>query len=264
MVGSMSFDDIIKNAYIDTYFQPIVDLSNGNIIGYEALSRGPRGTDYYYPNALISEAKSRNRIHELDYLLRKMTLVNASKRGIRKLLFINIDPICLYDVDGTENVVRNSGEFGIPPRRIVVEVSERSAVCSFEKFQNTIESYRKDGFLIACDDINCGFSNINAMSTINPNFIKIDDKFVHGIDQNTDIDKITQLNSVITIAKMIKAKVIAVGVETPQELKYLYHMGVDAAQGNLLGAPQKEIRGISEETERLIKDINAVQVDTTA
>lgn len=256
MVSSINLDDIIKNAYVDTYFQPIVDLSSGNVIGYEALSRGPRGTGFYQPNALISEAKCRNRMHELDYLLRRMALVNASKRGLRKLLFINIDPISLYDENESESIVRRCSDFGIPPQRVVVEVSGRSAVCSFEKFQKTINSYRKDGFFIACDDINGSFTNINAMSTINPDFIKIDGRFVHGIDKNTNVDKAVELNSVITIAKMIKAKVIAVGVETREELNYLYHRGVDAAQGNLLGMPQKEIRGISDNTVKLIEELN--------
>ena len=88
MKGNINFDDIIKNAYVDTYFQPVVDLLKGNVIGYEALSRGPRGTDFYMPNALIAEAKSRSRMGELDFLLRKMALINAAKRDMHKLLFI--------------------------------------------------------------------------------------------------------------------------------------------------------------------------------
>lgn len=257
MKGNVNFDDIIKNAFIDTYFQPVVNLSNGNVIGYEALSRGPKGTDFYMPNALITEAKSRNRMGELDHLLRKMALVNASKRGLRKLLFINIDPVALYDGSQSENVVRRCDDFGIPPHRVVVEISERSAVCSLDKFQNVIGSYKAAGFSVACDDISCALTSINTMSSLSPDFIKIDGRFVHGIDLSTDIDKNVELTSVIAIAKMIKTKVIAVGVETPGELSCLYRMGVDAVQGNLLGSPQKELKNVSEKALELINNLNA-------
>jgi EAL domain-containing protein (putative c-di-GMP-specific phosphodiesterase class I) len=256
MNGSTNFDDIIKNAYIDTYFQPVANLSTGNIIGYEALSRGPRGTDLYMPNALIAEAKSHNRMSELDHLLRKMALVNASKRGLRKLLFINIDPVALYDDSPSENTVRRCADFGISPQHVVVEISERSAVCSFERFQKVISTYKSDGFSVACDDINCSLSNINAMSSLNPDFVKVDRQFVRGIDQNTNVNKSAELSSVISIAKMINAKVIAVGVETPGELSSLYRIGVDAAQGNLIGEPRKEFSGISQNTSKLIADLS--------
>jgi EAL domain-containing protein (putative c-di-GMP-specific phosphodiesterase class I) len=257
MAGNVNFDDIMKNAYVDTYFQPVVDLLNGNVIGYEALSRGPRDTAFYMPNALIAEAKSRNRMGELDFLLRKMSLVNASKRGLRKLLFINIDPVSLYDDSQSDDVVRHCADYGISPRHVVVEISGRNAVCSFDKFKNAISGYKSEGFSVACDDINCALSNVDAMSSLNPDFIKIDGGFVHGIDQESNIDKAVELSSVITIAKMIDAKVIAVGVETHGELSCLYHLGVDAVQGNLFGTPKKEIKGVSEKALKLIADLNS-------
>lgn len=253
---SANIDDILKNAYVETYFQPIAEFSTGNVLGYEALSRGPRGTDLYMPNALITEAKSRNRMAELDHLLRRMALVNASKRGLHKLLFINVDPVTLYDDNPSENIVRRCEEFGISPQRVVVEVSERNAVCSFEKFQHIISSYKAAGFLIGCDDINCTLSNINAMSSLSPDFVKVDGRFVRGIDRTPDVSVNMELSSVISIAKMIKAKVIAVGVERAGELSTLYHMGVDAVQGHLVGTPQKEFRGITKNAGELISFLN--------
>lgn len=264
MTGGTNFDDIIKNAFVDTYFQPVVNLSDGKIIGYEALSRGPRGSDLHMPNALITEAKVQNRMDELDHLFRKMALVNASKRGLRKLLFINIDPIVLYNSIQSENVVRRCDEFGIPPHRVVVEFFARDALCSFDKFQKEIGSYKSAGFSVACDGINCPLSNINTMSSISPDYIKIDGRFVHEIDKSTSVDKNVELNTVISIAKMISTKIIAVGVETPGELSTLYRMGVDAAQGNLLGKPQKEFAGISEETAEIISSLNAPIEDNVA
>lgn len=255
MKGNMNFDDILKNAFVDTYFQPIINIADGSIIGYEALSRGPKDTDFYMPTALIAEAKRRNRMRDLDLLLRKMALVNAAKRNLLKPLFINIDPVALYEDGQSDSIVRRSSDFGIPAHRIVVEVSEKNALCSIDRFQHVISSYKADGFQIACDDITCTFANINAMSCLSPNYIKISGRLVHQINANMDVDRLNELNTVMQIAKMINAKIIAVGVETVEELKTLYRMGIFAVQGNLLGEPKKEIKGISQQSINIINSL---------
>ncbi len=212
MKGNVNFDDIIKNAFIETFFQPVADVTNGNLIGYEALTRGPKGSSMYLPTVLIAEAKSRNRMKELDNLMRKTAIINAEKRGLHKKLFINIDPIAIYEDDPVNSIVMRSAEFGTPPRNVVVELSERNAVCSFEKFQTVISNYKNLGFSIAFDDVNCALSDIKKISGVNPDYIKIGGRFVRGIE--SDVDKRMELSSVIMIAKMVNAKVIAVGVET--------------------------------------------------
>jgi len=261
MKGRANFDDILKNAFVDTYFQPIVSLSDGNVIGYEALSRGPKGTNFYTPTALIAEAKRRNRISDLDVLLRKMALINASKRNILKPLFINIDPIAIYSDDKADNVVRRSRDFGIPPHRVVVEISEQNALCSLESFQSLINSYKSDGFQVAIDNITCNFSNINAISCLSPNYVKISGRFVHQINVNYNINRISELNNVLQIARMIGAKIIAVGVENMDEIKILYRMGVDAVQGNFIGAPSKEVSSVSNKALEIIEALKRIDLE---
>lgn len=256
MKGGMNFDDILKEAYIDTYFQPIVNLLNGNVIGYEALSRGPKGTEFHMPMSLIAEAKRRNRMNELDILLRKMALINASKHNLLKPLFINIDPISIYEGGKDSDIVRRSGDYGIPSHRVVVEVSEKSAICSVDRFQKIIDGYKKDGFQIACDDVTGNITNIKTISCISPKYIKISGDMVRNINLNRDVDKLTEINTVIQIGKMINAKIIAVGVENFSELETLYHMGIDAAQGNFLGEPNKEIKGISKDGTNAVTALN--------
>lgn len=255
MKGNNNLNTIINNAYIDTYFQPIVSLKNGNIIGYEALSRGPKDSEYFLPNALISEAKANNRMQELDHILRKMALTNASRRDLRKLLFVNVDPLSIYEDTDIDRIIHRSSEYGIPPRRVIVEVSEKNVVCSFERFQKLIQEYKNSGFSVALDDINCAISDINGFSTISPDYIKIGGSLVKDIDVNKDYSKEKEITSIITIAKMVNAQVIAVGIETPGALKYLYHLGVDAVQGNFIGLPQKEIKGVIPKAKLVIDDL---------
>lgn len=252
MASSLSFEDVLSNAYIDTYFQPVVNLDDCSVLGYEALSRGPRGTSLYSPNALIAEAKSRNRMAELDQLFKKKALMNAAKMRLHKPLFINVDPVALYELSVTESVLRKCMDYNIPARQIVVEISGKNEFCTFERFRKIIENYRSAGFLIGYDDINCHLLNIDGMSGISPDYIKIDGKFVREIDKTEDQQTVDDIKDVISISKMLNAKVIAVGVETKEELAFLYTLGVHAAQGNLLGKPKKEITGLSGETEKMI------------
>lgn len=248
---AQNFDDIVRNAFIETYFQPVADVSDGNVIGYEALTRGPKKNVFFMPNALIAEAKRRGRMDELDLLMRKMALVNAEKRGLRKILFINIEPLSIYnDNNNNEDVVRHCSEYGIAPRHIAVEISERSAVCLFDKFQKTISEYRSEGFSIAFDDINFSTFDVAKISSISPDYIKVGGQIVKEIE--TSPQKREQLESIIAISNFIHSKVIAVGVETAQQLEVLRSMGVDAVQGNFIGKPHDQFGGISEEASDIL------------
>jgi FOG: EAL domain len=253
MASEISLDEILKNGSIDTYFQPVVNLEDGSVLGYEALSRGPRGTSLHNPNALITEAKSYNRMGELDRLFKETALTNASKMRLRKPLFVNVDPVALYDLSTSENVLHRCADYGIPPQQIIVEISGKNELCSFETFRKITESYRAAGFSIGYDDINCHMSNIDSMSGVSPDYIKIDGNFVREIDKSSNRQTVSEVGDVLSIARMLGAKVIAVGVETKAELSFLYRLGVQAAQGNLLGKPQKELAAVSEETLELIR-----------
>lgn len=250
MSNNVSFDEILKNAFIETYFQPIVNLNDASILGYEALTRGPKGSLLFMPGALISEAKAHNRMSELDLLMRKMALINAEKRKMRKQLFINVDPLAVYEEDTGESVVRHSSDYGISPKRITVEFSEHSAVCSLDKFVNVIDNYKNAGFSIAFDDTDSPFTSIDKITRVKPDYIKIGGILISGID--TDVEKRKKLTSIITITRMTDAKIIAVGVETKNELETLKSMGVDAAQGNILGVPNNEIKGITDEVKIMV------------
>ena len=257
MVNYLGLDEILKNSLIDTFFQPIVNLDDGSILGYEALSRGPRGSGLYHPNALITEAKSRSRMGELDRLFKEMALINASKRHLCKPLFINVDPASLYKLDRSDSVLRRCLDYGIPPQQIIVEISGKNELCSFETFRKITEELRAAGFSIGYDDISCHLSNIDGMSGISPDYIKIDGQFVHEIDKADNQSYAREIGDILSIAKMLGAKVIAVGVESKEELSFLYRMGVQAAQGNLLGKPQKSLAVVSEQVQALIRSFSA-------
>jgi EAL domain-containing protein (putative c-di-GMP-specific phosphodiesterase class I) len=244
------FSDIMSRQLIETVFQPVADLKNGRIIGYEAFSRGPKDTPYYLPVALISEAKRTKRMNELDGNLFRAAIINAQKRGIKKLLFINMDPDCIFEKPALADEISKPEYEGISADQIVIEITERAEICKFDSFTNIIEGYKNQGFLICFDNIGSAEANLYTLSNIKPDFMKIDRNLIHNIQ--TNIKNQEDLRMELRIAQLVGASVIAEGVETRGELEMLMKLGVPSAQGNIIGEPGRYFTGMSEAAAEII------------
>lgn len=251
MSSTVGIDEIIEKAEVETWFQPVIDLRAGRIIGYEALSRGPRGSALHMPQAMIAEAKSRGRIGELDEVMRKKAVVTAVQSGLRELLFINVDPIAVCESDGDwgETVVSHSADFGLPPRQVVLEVSENSALCGLERFYEMLLRYRNAGYSIAFDGISTPPQQLSIIAQVAPRFVKVSGRFVRQDGSETA----GKINSILTVARAVDSKIVAVGVETPEELRALREAGVELVQGNLFGRPSGTPEKLSEEVLGLLR-----------
>lgn len=251
MSSTVGIDEIIEKAEVETWFQPVIDLSAGKIVGYEALSRGPRDSAFYMPQAMIAEAKSRGRIGELDAVMRKKAVVTAVESGMHDLLFINVDPIavCADEGDWGETVVSHSSDFGLPPRQVVLEVTENSALCGLDRFYEMLLRYRSAGYSIAFDGISTPPQQISIIAEVAPQFVKVSGRFVRQIGPETA----QKISSILTVARAVGSKIVAVGVETPEELRALREAGVELVQGNLFGRPSSKPEELSEEALRLLQ-----------
>ncbi len=233
---SADFLSILENEQVSSVFQPIVDLRTLDIIGYEALSRGPADTEWHSPVALIEEATRAGMLWKLELLFRKKAIRRASETGIEHLLFLNVDPNVIHDPkfqDGlTGQVVK---ENGLRTEQIVFEITERSAIDHYGNFKSAIDHYKNQGYKIAIDDTGAGYSNLNAICHIHPGFIKIDMELIRDIDSNSF--KQAVVKSFVVLANMTGSKLIAEGIETMEEAKTLISIGVHAGQGYLLGRP---------------------------
>ena len=250
MENSQLLSEIIRNNLIETLFQPIADLKSGEEIGYEAFSRGPEGTELYMPLPLISQAKSYCRIDELDQLLSNNALLHAKKQGIRSLLFLNLCPEFVFDEDNRRILAGRLKEYRMETDRIVIEFSVKSVLSSLDGFIRLVEEYRRMGFLICLDNVGSSFRELFPLSKMKPDFVKIDQASVTHVED--DPEKQSSLDMDVMLTRFIGAQMIAVGVETPQELKMLIRLGVGAAQGMLIGAPGRELRGVRAEARQLI------------
>jgi EAL domain-containing protein (putative c-di-GMP-specific phosphodiesterase class I) len=228
--------ELILKESIRTIYQPIVDFSRHEIIAYEALTRGPQGTEFENPYILFDAAVESNLLFELDRLCRKKALQNA--RGIKAehKLFINCLPSMVLDPDFRDDFLKSLlDELLLNPFNIVFEITEREAIENYELFNKAVQYYKDLGFAIAVDDTGAGFSSLETVVELKPNFIKLDISLVRGIEKN--ILKQELIRAIQSLSAKMNSIVIAEGIETEAELNVLQQIGVTVGQGFLFAKP---------------------------
>ncbi len=234
---SLELFSVLRKKAISTRFQPIVDLHTGDTLGYEALSRGPEGSRLFSPAALFQCAQEENQLMALEHLCREMAIASAVRYAIQDHLFLNITPSVIDDPAFLSGMTRKIlAEHGLDPRQIILEITEHSAISNFDTFRRSIDHYRRQGFGIAIDDAGAGYSSLQSIAELNPDYIKIDRAFITNLEQNPL--KQDMVKAMVDIARSCRAKVIGEGVETLAELLSLMRLNVDYAQGFYLARPE--------------------------
>ena len=226
-IADAGFFDIICHQALTSHFQPIVDARNHEIFAYEALVRGvnPDGS-LMFPGALFSKSERNGMTFTLDRLARESALKTAAVKKIRQNLFINFVPTAVYDPHFClESTVRWARQLEFDPSRIVFEVVETERVNDKKHLLDILSFYREQGFQIALDDVGEGYSSLNMLIDIRPDFIKIDRQLIDGIDQNTL--KQSLYTALYKSAADHGIKVLAEGIERKEELEFLQSTGVD-------------------------------------
>ncbi|ULL14459.1 GGDEF domain-containing protein [Paenibacillus sp. H1-7] len=231
--------EILRNQSIHSVYQPIISLKNGTVLGYEALTRGPENSPLHSPLTLFSYAEQEGMLYRLDRLAREKAIHGAFLARKNELLFINISAAILYDplfVPG--KTLEMLEAHGIQPGQIVFEITERSSIEDFSMAQKILEHYRHQGYRIAIDDAGAGYSSLQAIAELQPDFIKVDKSLIQDVYRSKTKEAI--MESFVSFAQKLNIQIIAEGIERQEELLYLTRMGVHFGQGYLLGRPGTE------------------------
>jgi EAL domain-containing protein (putative c-di-GMP-specific phosphodiesterase class I) len=233
----------LEQGSIQSLFQPIIDLRGGWPFAYEVLSRGV--PPFSSPSLLFDRAAELGLTWELDRACRRAALQSIGalpadrREGIR--FFLTVSPDSLDDerfVHGfTLAALR---EHGLAQTSIVIEITERSSIHDYARFETAIRHYAQQGFSIAVDDFGAGHSGLLTLISCVPHYLKLDMAVTRGIDR--DPYKQMIVKSVVALAENIGAVLIAEGVETNEEVVTLVRYGVRFAQGFLFGAPAPALR----------------------
>ena len=180
-IQRITLENILHNSDITTLFQPIFDIYNKHILGYEALSRGPQNSLLEMPNELFNAAISYDKISELELLCRSKAIENFVKLNLQGKLFLNVSPKTLLDPCHPKGETLHLIEhFGLTASRVVIEVTEQEKVDDGFLLLKTIAHYRKLGFSIAIDDLGAGYSGLKQWSELCPDFVKIDASLINN------------------------------------------------------------------------------------
>jgi EAL domain-containing protein (putative c-di-GMP-specific phosphodiesterase class I) len=228
--------DVMLGQQITTVFQPILDLQHGGIHGFEALSRGPAGTQQHLPMNLFDAANETDLVFELDRHCRRRALRTARALPSPHRLFINVVPASMYDPDfqGTSLITLLEG-LGLSPARIALEVSEKYAINNYMLFVEALETFRQLGFSIAVDDIGAGHSGLENIAHLQPRYLKFDMQLVRDIDKNPI--KREMARALKTFADKMDSQIIAEGIEREGERQACVELGLHYGQGYLLARP---------------------------
>lgn len=234
------FEDLIANKRLTTFYQPIVSLHNGDIIGYEALMRGPEDSFLRSPVALIEIAKEYDRIFELEMISREKAILGAKEINPNMYLFLNIEPNIIkdshYKMGYTKELLELSG---LCEHNIVFEITERTAITDYLQYIELLDNYKKQGYKIAIDDVGSGYSGLSRINDTKPEYIKIDMDLIRDI--NKDSFKQSLITAMVKFATMTGMRTIAEGIETKEELETIIRLGVHYGQGYFIAKPQAQI-----------------------
>jgi EAL domain-containing protein (putative c-di-GMP-specific phosphodiesterase class I) len=231
---------IIIERQINSVFQPIVDLDTLEIIGYEALSRGPVDTEFASPLLLFTFAAGCGLSFELDRLCRKIAFETIKHLKTDLKIFVNTLTMTIHDPEFRGVYLEELLEdLKIKPENVVFEVSEKMAIDNYDMFRAAMKEYTDIGIVHASDDIGTGHSDLERIMELNPGFMKIDLSFVKDIDKSYIKQEIVK--AMVTLAKSIGSLVIAEGVETKAEYEKLKELKVTYGQGYLFGKPLEQL-----------------------
>ncbi len=219
-------------------YQPIVELRGGRCVGAEALIRWRRPNgELVRPDVFIPVAEDTGLIHEItkrvmDIVAREATQLLKLHPGLH--VGINLSSKDLQ-LDDTPHLVRDLlVKMGVQPRNILVEATERGFMQE-EKARRIMGDIHALKLKIAIDDFGTGYSSLSYLEKYPLDYLKIDKSFVDTMGGKTATSQVAV--HIIEMAKSLKLEMIAEGVETAEQAKYLQERGVQYAQGYFFGKP---------------------------
>jgi EAL domain-containing protein (putative c-di-GMP-specific phosphodiesterase class I) len=160
---------IIAAEELHVLFQPIVDANQQAIYGYEALIRGPKTSPLHSPLRLFDVATQAGLLVELDLLCRRLAIRRFAELDLPGLLFLNVMPLTIVERDFREGLTLSFiQESGLPPERVVIELTEHVPIHDYELMRQAVDHYRDMGFQVALDDLGAGHSSLRHWSELRP------------------------------------------------------------------------------------------------
>lgn len=240
LVEAEEYLEMLADGRLTAYFQPVLDVKQLKVVGFEVLARGVgKDGSIVPPGQLFDWARKTDTLFYLDRACREIAVKTAAVKKLNNfLIFINFTPTAIYDPQFClKDTVDWATQLHLDPKNLVFEVVESEKVEDLGHLKNILDYYRSKGFRVALDDVGSGYSNLNVIAELKPDIIKIDREIIRNVHE----DKIKNaiLEALVRIARECGIDVLAEGVETVEEFEFLRDK-VDFAQGYFFGKPAPE------------------------
>ncbi|QYY43226.1 EAL domain-containing protein [Aneurinibacillus thermoaerophilus] len=226
-------DTILSKKMFYHLYQPLYNLSNWKIYGYEAFFRTEQVNN---PELFFLLAKKYQKLYELDILsiFHAIATYWRKRKGFESKLFINIFPSTIIHPEFTRFLNEVTSIFTFKTKNIVFEINEQEEITDFSLIKKAICSLKEQGFQIALDDVGKGFYSLRHLIELEPDFIKLDKYFSHNLSncekkQNLIKSLIDYCNEEIVL--------ILEGIEKAEDLAIAKVLHVPIVQGYLLDKP---------------------------
>ena len=249
----------LKNNLFVLHYQPIIDIKSKTVSHYEVLLRLEDEDGLHSPAAFLSAAYRFGLMHKIDHWVIEQSFRSLAwyRRQDDKLRFnINVSASAFVEGDLVSFVKEQTALHELDPRAVVFEITEQIAVGSVIDVTDQINQLIELGFEFALDDFGAGYSSFNYLKSLPMQYVKIDGQFVKDLHEN----KIDQLmvEAIVNVAKALGKKTVAEFVENDETLAVLKKLGVDYAQGYLIGAPAAKLTSTQQEYVELSQNIKQI------
>lgn len=222
------------------FAQPILPLSYDGDMIFELFVR-MKGDDgsLHMPDVFLPVAEQHDLVQGIDRWMvgRAISLLEEHrKQGIRVRLAVNLSGKSLGDRQLLESITHGINRSGIDPSLLIFEITETSAIRNVARARTFTEALSGLGCSFALDDFGSGFASFRHLDTIDYNFVKIDGEFVRSMSR--DESSLTVVKAMVEMAQALGKYAIAEMVEDSATLNLLVDLGVDCAQGYLIGRPK--------------------------
>jgi len=238
---SAAIGTVLATRALRPVYQPIFSMSTGEPIGYEGLVRPDDNAPFSDASALFAAAEAVDRTVELDMACLEIVAAGAHLPTSDTYISVNLSPRTL------ESSLFHPSELkaillrhGIPPERVVLELTEREKVEDLEQLRKNVEACRRAGMRLAADDVGAGNAGLRLLSEIHFDIVKIDLSLVQGGTMHDPSHGV--LRALQELATQWRVSVVAEGVETAPQLAVVRSLGISAGQGYLLGRPAGSMR----------------------
>lgn len=235
-------DQLAEGRFI-SYFHPIVHADDTDrVFAHEALLRGvERDGSIIAAQPILELAREAGLLSEVDSAACCSAIREAARHGPDRCVFINFSPAAMRDPEASlSSTLRAIEEAQMPRDRVVFEVTEADRYEDTLRLQQVLNAYRRAGFRVALDDLGAGWSTLNLVHRLLPDFIKLDRELIRGVQDHPV--KALIAAKLLEIGRGMGIGTIVEGIEEPAELSWVREHGADFVQGFLMGEPAPTLR----------------------